>query len=326
MILNDVNTLPYAVASTYDRAMLERALPEILHDQFAQIKDLPRKGTNVLKMRKYGALAVNTTPLVDGVTPAGSKLSYSDVTITVRQYGDFTIVTDWVDMTSPDPVLLEASEVLGEQAGQSIESVLISVLNAGTNVQYADVGSDGNTARTDVASDDKLTATELDIAIRTMKNNLAKPITRVVNPDTGYATTPVNSAFVGIVHPNTTYDLKGISGYSPLEDYQNSAQGGLRGEVGKYDRLRFVETTLAKVFSGAGASSIDVYSTLIIGMNSYGISRISGEAMRNIVKPFGSAGSSDPLNQRATSGWKASFGAGIINQLFLLRIEHAVSA
>jgi N4-gp56 family major capsid protein len=100
----------------------------------------------------------------------------------------------------------------------------------------------------------------------------------------------------------------------------------MEGEVGKFDEIRFIETPNAKVFTGAGASSIDIYSTLVFGMDAYGTTRISGEAMKNIVKPLGSAGSADPLDQRATSGWKATFVAKILNDAFITRIEHAVSA
>ena len=71
---------------------------------------------------------------------------------------------------------------------------------------------------------------------------------------------------------------------------------------------------------------IDVYATIIFGSDAYGTTRISGEAMKNIVKPLGSAGTADPLDQRATSGWKATFVAKILNDAFLVRIEHAVSA
>lgn len=321
--MNTVTQIPYPVANIYNRTTLERALPLLIHDKWAQIKDIPKNNTNVMKFRKFGALAVNTTPLTEGTTPAGKTLSVTDVTVTVNQYGDYVKGSDWVDFTSPDAVLVEAAEVLGEQAGQSIDALLATVINAGTNVQYADVTSPkANAARTDVTSADLIARDEILIAVKTMKGNNVQKVTRMVSPDTGYATTPVNSCYVGIVHPNTTYTLKGLSGWTSVENYASKADL-MPGEVGKLDEVRFVETTQAKVFTAGGASSIDVYSTLIIGANAYGVSRISGEAMQNIVKPLGSSGTEDPLNQRWTSGWKATFGAVILQQLFILRIEHA---
>lgn len=321
--MNNVAQIPYPVASIYNRATLERALPLLIHDKWAQIKDIPKNNTNVMKFRKYGALAVNTTPLTDGVTPAGKLLSPTDITVTVLQYGDYVIGTDWVDMTSPDSVLIEAAEILGEQAGQTLDALLATVLNAGTNVQYADVTvPKTNAARTDVTASDPISRDEVLVAVRTMKRNNVAKITRLVSPDTGYATTPVNACYVGIIHPNTTFKLKDMTGWTPVENYASKADL-MPGEVGKMDEVRFVETTQAKVFTAGGSGGIDVYSTLILGANAYGISRISGEAMHNIVKPLGSGGTTDPLNQRWTSGWKATFGAVIIQQLFMLRLEHA---
>ena len=100
----------------------------------------------------------------------------------------------------------------------------------------------------------------------------------------------------------------------------------MEGEIGKLDEVRFIDSTNAVVFSGEGDSGVDVYGTLIFGQEAYGITRISGEAMQNIVKPLGSGGSSDPLNQRQTSGWKATFVAKILNNDFIVRIEHGVTA
>lgn len=322
--MNGIAQVPYPVACMYDRATLERALPLLIHDKWAQIKDIPQNNTNVLKFRKFGALAVNTTPLTEGVTPSGKTLSVTDITVTVSQYGDYVKGSDFVVFTSPDSVLMETAELLGEQAGQSLDTLLATVLNAGTNVQYADASSPKtNAARTDVTSSDLIARDEILIGVKTMKNNNVQKITRMVSPDTGYATTPVNACYVGIVHPNTTYVLKELKGWTPVEQYANKADV-MPGEVGKLDEVRFVETTMAKVFTAGGASSIDVYSTLIIGANAYGVSRISDEALHNIVKPLGSAGADDPLNQRWTSGWKATFGAVILQHLFMLRIEHAV--
>ena len=98
------------------------------------------------------------------------------------------------------------------------------------------------------------------------------------------------------------------------------------GEIGKIDEVRFVMTTNAKIKSSEGAGSIDVHCTMILAADYYGISRISGEAMKNIVKALGSAGTADPLEQRSTSGWKATFLTKRLNENFAVRIEHAVSS
>lgn len=315
--------IPVEVNNFYDRTLLRRAIPAFVHTMWGQVRDIPRKaGTMTIKFRRYGNLTAATTALSEGITPAGSQLSVTDVTAVALQYGDYITITDVVDFSSADPVLTETAELLGDQVGDTLDQLTRDVLAAGTSVQYASTA----TSRVTVASTMKLTTAECREAVKTMKNNNARKVTRMVNPSTGYNTTPLNSCFVGIIHPNATYDLKVESGgaFVSVEKYPHK-KDLMENEVGSCDEIRFVETTNAKVFSGAGASGIDVYATIILGMDAYGITRISGEAIKNIVKPLGSAGTADPLDQRATSGWKATFVAKILNNAFMLRIEHAVT-
>lgn len=315
--------IPDEVNNFYDRTLLFRAVPLFVHNRWAQIRDIPRKaGTLTIKFRRYGNLAAATTALSEGITPVGSQLSVTDITATVAQYGDYITVTDVVDFSSQDAALMEAAEILGDQAGDTLDQLTRNVIAAGTNVYYA--GS-GHTDRVQVAAGELITDVLIKKTVRLLKNNKARRITKMVNATTGYNTTPLNASYVGLCHPNTTYDLKGITGWTPIEKY-SSTNGAMEGEVGKYDEIRFVESPNCKVFVGEGASNIDVYATLIFGSDAYGTTRISGEALKNIVKPLGSAGSADPLDQRATSGWKATFVAKILNDAFLVRLEHAVSA
>ena len=314
--------IPAEVSNFYDRNLLDRATPLLLHTKWAQVRDIPRKaGTKIIKFRRYGNLAAATTPLTEGITPAGSQLSVTDITAEALQYGDFITVTDVLDFTTEDPELTQAGEILGDQAGDTVDQLTRDVLAAGSNVYYG--GS--ATARDGVTSSDLITTTLLDKVIRLLKNNKARKVMQMVDPTNGYNTTPLNACYVGIVHPNVSYTLTGLTGFVPVEKYPNK-KDVMDGEIGAYKEIRFVETTNAKVFSAAGASSIDVYATLVMGMHAYGITRVSGEAMRNIVKPLGSAGTADPLDQRATSGWKATFVAKILNNDYLVRIETAVAA
>lgn len=97
------------------------------------------------------------------------------------------------------------------------------------------------------------------------------------------------------------------------------------GELGKIAGVRFVETTEAKIFNGGGASSANVYATLIIGDNAYGVTEVTGGGLRHIVKQLGSAGTADPLDQRATVGWKAIKTAKILVNEYMVRIESTSS-
>jgi N4-gp56 family major capsid protein len=238
---------------------------------------------------------------------------------TVAQYGDYVTLTDVVLMETYDPILTETAEILGEQAGDSLDQLCRAVLVAGASEQFA---STATTVAT-VASGMKLDRDEVKEAVRTLKNNNAKPVTQMINPSTGYNTTPINRAFIGIVHPYTTYDLDDATGWIPVEKYPNKGDV-MPDEIGSLAGVRFLESSNA--YTVAGTLVTTVYGTLIFGQNAYAQSRISGEALKNIVKPLGSAGTADPLDQRTTSGWKATYVAAVLNANFIIVIYHAVSS
>lgn len=309
-----------AVNVFYDRALLRKAIPLFVHLNWAQIRDIPRNNGTTIKFRKYTLLTPATTALSEGVTPTGSQLSITDITATIAQYGDYVTLTDKLVFTTLDPVLTETAELLGIQYQQTIERICRDVMVAGTTIQYASTA----VSRVTVTSAMKITKAEVQEAVRTLKTNITRKITSMVDFSTGFNSSPINTCYIGICSPSTTYDLKNIPGFIRIEEY--GQKKAMEGEVGALDEVRFVETTEAKVFSSAGAGNIDVHATLILGSDAYGITRISGEAIKNIIKPLGSAGSADPLDQRQTSGWKATFVAKILNESWMLRLEHAVTS
>ncbi len=313
-IANEVNNF-------YSRVLLVRAVPFFVHGMFAQVRDIPQNGSDTIKFRRYGNLSAATTALTEGVTPAGSALSVTDITAQALQYGDYITVTDLVDFTSLDPVLTEAAELLGDQAGDTLDQLARDVMVAGTTVQYASTA----TARTEITAAMKLTAAEIREAVRTLQVANAKPITRRLDPSQAYNTVPLNRCYVGILSPQQLFDLKSDPAFVPVQKYPNQADV-MPGEVGAVDDVRLLMSTNAKTYAAGGAAGVDVHAAMVLAKDYYGITRVSGHALENIIKPLGSGGTSDPLNQRATSGWKATFIAKRLNEAFAVRIETGVSA
>jgi N4-gp56 family major capsid protein len=309
------------VNSFYSRDLLFRAQPRLVHTRFAQVKDIPVGNSLTVKFRRYANFATAGTALIEGVTPPGKKLSATDISATAQQYGDFVTLTDKLTMTTADPVRMEANMILGDQAGNTLDQLARDIMVAGTNVIYSGTG---NVARTDVATGDVITLANIQSAEETLKINNAMYVTGFVDPADEYNTVPLPPTFVGICHVYTTKTLRAMTGFTKVELYSNPATR-MEGEIGKVESTRFIETVNAKVFTGGGTAGADVYATLIMGMYAYGITRIGGHALENIAKPLGSAGSADPLNQRETVGWKATFVAKILNDDFIVRIEHTRS-
>jgi N4-gp56 family major capsid protein len=319
MAQTDTSVIDPGVANFYDRRLLRKAFPRLIHSLYAQTKDVPSGESAVIKFRRYSLLTAATTPLTEGVTPSGSQLSKTDISATVSQYGDYITLTDKLVFTTTDPVLTEANSVLAQQAGNTLDQLTRDVILAGTTIQYASTAA----ARTDITAAMKLNLAEIQEAVRTLKQNNADKITEMIDPSDGVNTSPVDAAYIGFVHPNASYDLKNATGFIRVEQY--GQRKALPGEIGSLDEVRFIESTNAKVYTGGG-SGVDAYGTLIIGADYYAQSRIAGEAMKNIIKPLGSGGASDPLDQRQTTGWKATFVATRLNEAFAVRIEHGVTA
>lgn len=220
---------------------------------------------------------------------------------------DYLEISDILDMTAIDPVLDETADLLGEQAAQTLDSIARDILVAGTSVQYAN----GRASRATVAAGDNLTVLEIRKAKRTLKRANVKPL------DGG--------DYVAIVEPGATFDLQSDVKWEEPNKYAGG-KAIFDGEVGRLYGVRFVESSFAKKFAGAGAAAVDVYATLVFGKDFYGMVDIENSgAVKNIVKPHGSAGTADPLNQIATSGWKALFTVVRLEELACVRIEHTVS-
>ena len=121
----------------YDRALLNRLLPNLVFTKYGQKKSAPKHEGDTINFRRFNSLSAATTALTEGVTPAGNSLSVTAITCTVAQYGDFIQISDKIDMVGIDPVLTETVELLGEQAALTVDTIVRDIVTAGTTVQYA---------------------------------------------------------------------------------------------------------------------------------------------------------------------------------------------
>ena len=293
----------------YSDYLIDMAEPNLVHDQFGQKHPIPKNGGKIIEFRKYDSLPKALTPLAEGVTPNGQKLSMSVITSKVEQYGGYIELSDILLLTAIDNNLVQATKLLGSQAGRTLDTITREVLNGGTNVQYAEGQVTARNALVggQATGNHYLTVDAVRRAVRFLK---------VMNAP------KINGGYVGIIHPDVSYDLMSDPKCVNVKTYSDP-DGIYEGEIGKIEGVRFVETSEAKVFEGAGASGVDVYSTLILGSDAYGVTEITGGGLEHIVKQLGSAGTADPLNQRATAGWKATKTAERLVEQYMVRIETA---
>ena len=276
----------------YSDYLIDNAVPKLVHDQFGQKHPIPKNGGKTIEFRKYSPLPKLLTPLTEGVTPDGQSLTVTTLEATVAQYGGYITLSDVLMLTAIDNNLVQATKLLGNQAGATLDTITREVLNGGTNVVYAG-GVSSRSALTD-----NLKVEDIKKAVRALK---------VQNAD------KIGDSYVAIIHPDVTYDLTNDPAWQAVKDYD--PKDWYEGEIGKIAGVRFVETTEAKIFADG------VYSTLILGENAYGVTEVEGGGLKHFVKQLGSAGTSDPLDQRATVGWKAIKVAERLVEQFMVRIE-----
>ena len=389
LLNSEGNDLSPEMKTYYSMYLIDNAKPKLVHNQFGQKKPIPKNKGKTIEFRRYSPLPKALTPLVEGVTPQGNSLNVTAITATISQYGDYITISDILDLTAIDDNLVQATELLGEQSGETLDTLTREIINGGDNAFY---GQNNRLARYllvggEESGNDYFGVENVRQAVRILKNGKAKPID--------------GRNYVAIIHPDVTYSLTKDDEWVAAHEYAGS-ENIFSGEIGRLHGVRFVETTEAKVFhaddlsaasrtltvssvagkvitlaetitaadaaalvgrniiineylytvsaadeddSGsskitvaetiqgtpgngdiiypgeAGAKGRDVYSVLFIGRDAYGVVDVEGGGLENIFKPLGSAGTADPLNQRATTGWKATHTSLILTEEFMVRNE-----
>lgn len=314
LLANEVQTtlldgLTPEMKTFYDMTLIDEASANLVHDQFGQKRPIPKNGGKTIEFRKFAPLAKALTPLTEGVTPDGKSLTVTAITATVAQYGDYITQSDVLELTSLDNTILEATKLLGRQAGATLDTVVRNVLHSGTNVTYCPkVGADG--AETEVTTRGGLDNTcQLTV----------KVIQQVVAKLRGQNAPTIGGKYVAIIHPYVAYDLMRDKEWIDAHKYTN-ATNLYEGEIGEIAGVRFVQTTEAKVYEGG------VFGTLVFGEGAYGVTEITGGGLQTIVKQKGSAGTADPLDQRSSIGWKAIKTAELLIPNYLVRVESKSAA
>ena len=304
-----------SMQSYYDRKMLEHAKTQFVFANYAQKRSIPKNNGKTVQFRRWTLFTADpaTQALTEGTTPTAQNLSMSAITATVKQYGAYVEVSDLLDLTAVDNIIHDSSELLGEQLGNVLDMIVRDAMSATTNIQYAD----GKTSDNDITAAQKLTVGEIRKAVRTLKKAKARKFTRKGG----------KPHYICIVDPDAVYDLQSDSLWQDVSKYSNAEQI-YDGELGKMFGVVFIETTNAKIVENTASPKYGVHQTFVFGADSYGVVDVTGQgAIKAIIKPHGSSGTADPLDQRATVGAKVTaFTACVLNADWLVSIHHGVTA
>ena len=131
---------------------------------------------------------------------------------------------------------------------------------------------------------------------------------------------------------STTNDTKTLMCIEKVTPGTSTAKIKFRWQPASSVTDKWVYTTYAACVlpSGGGASSTVVHASIIYGKDAFGCVKLGGAGKPNIqiiVKPLGSEGANDPLNQRGSIAWKVPFFCcAVLQDDFIVRLEHTVSA
>ena len=291
----------------YDRTLLSRLLPNLTFLKYGQKRPMPKNKGDKINFRRFNSLDVPAASLTEGVTPDGTTLSITAVTATVAQEGNWVRVSDKISMVGIDPVVTETAALMGENAAKTLETRCADVIFKGTSQQYAG----GAASAAAIASGKVMNSEEVKKAVRTLRKNNAEPAE--------------GACYIGFCDPEVAYDLQNDSLWQDISKY-NGAENIMKGEIGRIHGVRFIVTTMCPTDTSTNSGGT-LHKTLIVGKDAYGVVDVNGSSKPEIIiKPTGSAGTEDPLNQRASVGWKAMAVTVRLQELAMVCIQSMASA
>ena len=299
-------TLTGLMQTFYDKKFLERAKEVQTYDIGAQVRTIPANMGKTVNFTRFSPLAKQTTALTEATNPSAIDMTTTTVSAVVAEYGGYVTVGKLFELTSIDAGLSEHIDVIGQNAGETVDELIKNALDDNGTTRLAG----GKAAVSAIAATDVLTGPEIRRAVRALK--IAK------------APRFADGMYKGIVPVSAVYDLRGDTEWLDAHRYTD-ASAIKNGEIGKLHGVTFYETNNEMLDLNVGASStVDVYSTFIFGRDAYGIVDIGGTSTPKVfVKQPGANDTSNPLNMFSTVGWKVHFVAKVLNSAWLYQIKSA---
>jgi len=291
------------VKTFYESKFLERAKFTYIHKQGAQMNTHKKNEGKTVVFNRHTPLAVATTALTEGANPAEVDMTTSTVTATLAEYGNVVKVAKLLSLVSIDRDGAEKSEVMGQNMGETLDTLTRDAMYSGATAQLAGAKS----ALTDVAATDTFSASEIRKAVRTLENSKA-----VRYPD---------QMFMGKVGPYTKYDLTGDTTWVNAKTYSD-VKDLYMGEIGELYGVRFLSAANQKTES----STATVYSNFIHGQYAFGCYDLEGDMPKLYVKIPNASDTSNPTDRYSTLGWAGTYVAKVLIATWILNVKSGATA
>lgn len=308
MAITTTSQVPPEVRTYFDRLLLTLARPYYIYDMFAQKRTIPLNSGDQMIFRRYSTLSAATVPIQDGTTPPGDALSVTDFSTQIKWYGNFVVLTDQVQFTVQDRVLNESTRVLSLQLGLTIDTLIRNMMVATASSISCSHGDNGGTPT-------EVTTADIKTAVRALRLGNARLMTKPIPGENRFATSPVRSSYWGFMPVELQTDLEACADFLSVANYPNPMDA-LEAEWGSTNNVRWLLSTNGYSTSAA----TPVWNSIILGQEAYGVVKLGSKEAEFIVKPLGSSGTSDPLNQRGSCGYKYPFATRLLNDNWITRL------
>jgi N4-gp56 family major capsid protein len=291
----------------YDRMLLKMLRNmQFPFAQYAIQKTLPRNFGDTINWRRFNRLAYQTPGdvlLEEGVTPDGQAISGSERIAVIQQYGAVMYFTDVIDLIQLDRIRQEYTVELGYQAKEVLDRIVRDVLVAEGSAYFA-----GGVATTTAL----LAATPLPPLIDDFRK-----ITLGMKREHVYGVRGTQGKYIAMVAPEVMFKLFDDERTKTYMEWGQTNTMFKDGMIVDMFGIRFQEVIDApKVVELVNGNEVYVYDSIVLGEEAYAVTKLEGAGIRVITKGLGSAGTTDPLDQRQSIGWKISgFGAAVLNPL-----------
>jgi len=303
--------------TAFDRIAYFALRSELLFDAVADIMPVAQSmpGSSV-KFTIFNDLSEKTSTLTEDTDVTPVAMGDSQVEVTLAEYGNAVNTTAKLRGTSFLDVDAAAANLVGYNAGISIDGVIRDVLAAGTNVVYGGGGTTTPSARNNVKAADIIEANDVRLVVAALRKANAVSF---------------NGMYMGYIHPDVSYDLRRETGVASWRDphvYSDPANI-YNGEIGAFEGVRFIETPRTKLHENASNGSgstgtVDVYATHICGRQAlakaHSIVDGNGAFPRVVRGPV-----TDTLQRFQPVGWYWLGGYARFREASLRRIEAASS-
>jgi N4-gp56 family major capsid protein len=290
-------TNPELFPTYYERKLLAYVKQNLPILDYGQKFSLPPNSGKTAIFTRFAPLPIVKEPITYKPTPSqGANLKTEQVPVQLEEYANYIDLDEFTDITSFVPLLDQAIDKLAYNSKQSLHAIAMDELTTGTNVIYAG----------GVSSRDKLDGTK-----PLSKSEIRKASTLLKRADIppfadGY--------YVCFIHPDKVNDL--FTDQELMMLSMTRKEPIAQGYIGEYAGVRFIETTAMPIVPNGNTNTpADVYQTLVVGSNAYGVVDLDGNTLKTVFTNL------EKLNRYKTVGWVAYFATKRLYEPAIVRIE-----